>query len=170
MNLHTLQGFTMYIDGTGFHTDTKSVTLPVITPMQNEYRGGGMALAVNLIHASLEPMESQISMHGHNPELMKYLSKGPGQRRRVQFRSAVLNEETGIVVPHVAIVSGSLVMTSRGEMSRGSDSGTEFKITGVDYFRFDVGQNIQEEVSASPPRWISDGIDQLAAINAALGI
>ena len=94
---HILQGFTMYIDSADFGYDTEEVTLPIPTPVTQEYRGGGMDLAVNQPLAALEAMEATIKMAGHNPEIMRKMGKAPGQTTRVTFRGAVLNEPTGIV-------------------------------------------------------------------------
>lgn len=166
---HILQGFTMYIDSADFGYDTEEITLPIPTPVTQEYQGGGMDLKVAQPLAALEAMEATIKIAGHNPDIMRKLGKGPGQTTRVTFRGAVLAEATGRIEAHVCVIEGAPNGSSRDTWQRGEKSGLEFMINGIIYFRYDVEDTIVHEVSAWPPRRIVDGVDQLNAINQALG-
>lgn len=166
---HILQGFTMFIDSLDYGYDTEEVTLPIPTPVTQEYRGGGMDLAVNQPLAALEAMEATVKMAGHNPDIMRKMAKGPGITTRVTFRGAVLSEATGIIEPHICVIQGAPNAGSRDTWQRGEKSGLEFMINGIIYFRYDVADSIVHEVAAWPPRRIVDGVDHLLAINQALG-
>ncbi|QPC87147.1 phage tail protein [Mesorhizobium sp. NBSH29] len=166
---HILQGFTMYIGGADFGYDAEEVTLPIPTPVTQEYRGGGMDLGVNQPMAALEAMEATVKMAGHNPAILKSMAKGPGQTTRITFRGAVLSEATGLIQAHVCVIEGAPNAGSRDTWQRGEKSGIEFLMNGIIYFRYDVGDELIHEVGAWPPVRVIDGINQLTAINAALG-
>lgn len=167
---HTLQGFTMFIDGDDYGYDTEEVTIPMPVPVTQEYRGGGMDLAVNLPHAALEALECTVKMAGHNPTILGRMARGPGQTTRIIFRAAVLSESTGVYDPHVVVIQGAMNGGSHDTWKRGEKSGIEFVMNGITYFRYDVADAVMQEISAYPPRRVIDGVDQLLGINAALGI
>jgi P2 family phage contractile tail tube protein len=166
---HILHGFTMYIDGDDYGYDTETVTLPSPTPATQEYQGGGMDLKVAQPMAALDALEATVKMAGQNPDIMKRMAKGPGQTSRITFRGAVLDQPTGSYVTHIAIVEGCPNFGSRDEWQRGEKAGLEFTVNGITYYRYEAGSDVVHEVQAWPPKRVVNGIDQLAAINAALG-
>lgn len=166
---HILQGFTMFIDGADFGYDTDTIEIPNPTPLTQEYRGGGMDVAVNQPMAALEPLEATVKMLGHNPDIMKKMARGPGQISSVTFRGAVLDEPSGSYVQHIAIVDGCPNFGSRDEWKRGEQSGLQFIMNGIIYYRYEVGSDVIHEIRAWPPKRIVNGIDQLAGINPLLG-
>ncbi|EFO32138.1 phage tail tube protein FII [Roseibium sp. TrichSKD4] len=166
---HILQGFTMFIDGDDYGIDTEEIELPIPTPTEQTYRGGGMDLEVNMPMAALEALEATVKMSGHSPDVMKMLGRGPGKKKRITFRGAVLEERDGETVPHVCVIEGVPMAGSRDRWQRGEKSGLEFKISGITYFRYDVKDAPVHEIQHYPPKRIIDGVDELAGINAALG-
>ncbi len=166
---HILQGFTMHFDGLDFGIDTEEVTLPLPTPVTQEYRGGGMDLGLNLAMAALEALEPTIKLAGHNPDILRKMALGPGQTRRITFRGAFLTETSGSYVPHVCVIEGAPNAGSRDTWQRGEKSGLEFMMNTVKYMRYDVADETIHEISAWPAKRVIDGIDQLRDINRALG-
>ena len=156
----------MYIDSSDFGYDCEEVTLPIPTPVTQEYRGGGMDLSVA---QPLAALEATVKMAGHNPDILRRMAKGPGQTTRITFRGAVLNEPAGMVEAHVCVIEGAPNAGSRDAWHRGEKSGLEFTVKGIVYFRYDVQDRVVHEVSAWPPRRVVDGIDQLNGVNQALG-
>ena len=166
---HVLQGFTMHIDGEDFGYDTEEITLPIPTPMTQEYRGGGMDLGVNQPMMALEALEVTVKMAGHSPAVMKRMAKAPGQTTRVHFRGAVLIESNGGYAAHIVIVEGAVNGGSQDTWQRGEKSGLEFVVNGVRYFKYSVDDEIIHEIGAWPPVRIVNGVDQLAGVNSILG-
>lgn len=166
---HILQGFTMSIGGSDFGYDTDTIELPNPTPLTQEYRGGGMDLGVNQPMAALEPLEATIKMLGHNPEIMKLMARGPGRTSRLTFRGAVLDEPSGSYITHIAIVEGCPNFGSRDEWKRGEQSGLQFIVNGIVYYRYEAGSDLIHEVQAWPPKRFINGVDEIAGINQALG-
>ena len=166
---HILQGFTMYIDGSDFGYDTEEATLPIPTPVTQEYQGGGMDLKVSQPMASLEAMEATIKMAGHNPDIMAKMAKGPGKTTLITLRGAVLSESTGATDTHVCIMQGCPNAGSRDAWQRGEKSGLEFIINGMIYFRYTVNDRVIHSVRAWPPERIVNEIDELRDVNIALG-
>ncbi len=166
---HIMQGFTMFRESEDFGFDTEEVDLPIPTPVTQSYRGGGQDLGVDLPMAAIEALEATIKMAGHNPTIMGMMGKAPGITERLTFRAAVLNEVGGGYDTHLCIIEGSPNAGSRDRWQRGEKSGLEFRMTGIVYFRYEVGSTVIHELQAWPPRRIVNGSDQLSDINQALG-
>lgn len=166
---HIMQGFTMYLDGLDFGIDTEEVELPLPTPMTQDYRGGGMDLGVSQAMSAIEALAITVKMAGHNPEIMKRMALAPGVTSRVTFRSGVLRELDGGIATHVCIVEGAINGGTRDRWQRGEKSGVEFVMNSVKYLRYEVDADVIHEIQAWPPKRTINGIDQLAALNAALG-
>lgn len=166
---HTLQGFTMWVNNSDFGYDTEEVTLPMPTPKTAAYLNGGMAGEVNQPFAALEALEATVKMSGHNPDIQKLLGQFPGKVTRFTFRAGVLDEPSGGIVTHVAIIEGSPNFGDRDAWKRGDQSGFQFVINGIVYYRYDAGADPIDEMIPYPPKWIKDGVDQLSELNASLG-
>lgn len=166
---HTLQGFTMHIDGLDFGLDTEEVDLPIPTPKTEEYLGGGVDLTVDQPMGALDALSATVKMAGSNPEVLKRMGLGPGVTTRLTFRAAVLRQMDGGIATHVCIVQGCMNGGSRDRWQRGTKSGLEFIVNGIQYLRYEVDAEVIHEVQMYPPKRIINGVDQLAGINAALG-
>lgn len=164
-----LQGFTMHIDGLDFGIDTEEVELPFPVPVTQEYRGGGMDMAVNQPMAAIEALEVTVKMAGHSPEIMKRMGLGPNRTTRLTFRGAVLRETDGGIATHLCIVQGAINGGTRDRWQRGEKGGIEFVVNGIKYLRYEADAGVIHELQAWPPKRIVNGIDQLSEINAALG-
>ena len=166
---HLLQGFTMFMNGSDFGIDTEEVELPFPTPVTQEYRGGGMDMAVAQPMAAIEALQVTVKMAGHNPKIMKRMALRPGRTTRVTFRAGVLREDDGSIVTHLCIVEGAINGGTRDRWQRGEKSGVEFTINGIKYLRYEADSDIIHELRAWPPKRVIDGVEQLADLNAALG-
>lgn len=166
---HILQGFTMFMDGLDFGIDTEEVELPLPQPVTQEYRGGGMDMAINMPMAAIEALEVTVKMAGHNPEIMKRMALRTGATTRVTFRGGVLREQDGDIEAHVCVVEGAINGSSRDRWQRGEKGGVEFIMNGIRYMRYEAGSTIIHELQAWPPRRFINGFDQLSQLNTALG-
>lgn len=167
---HILQAFTVYIGSEDFGYDTEEVTLPVPTPLTEEYRGGGMHMAVNQPMSAIEPLEATFKMAGHSPDILKRMALGPGRTTRLTVRGAVRDEPSGNDVAHVAIIEGAMNGGSHDTWQRGQKSGLEFVMNGIIYFKYEVADEIIHECASYPPVMVVNGVDQLLGVNQILGI
>lgn len=166
---HIIQGFTMFMDGLDFGIDCEEVDLPMPNPMTQEYRGGGMDLAVNQPMAAIEALEVTVKMAGQNPDIMSRVALAPGRTTRITFRGGVLRELDGGIAAHVCIVEGAINGGTRDRWSRGEKVGFEFTVNGIRYFRYEADTRVINELQAWPPRRVINGVNQLAELNTALG-
>lgn len=166
---HILQGFTMFMDGLDFGIDTEEVDLPLPRPVTQEYRGGGMDMAVNQAMSAIEALEVTVKMAGHNPEIMKRMALRPGQTTRVTFRGGVLRELDGGIATHICIVEGAINGSSRDRWQRGEKSGVEFIMNSLKYMRYEADTDVIHEMRLWPPMRVINGVDQLRELNSALG-
>jgi P2 family phage contractile tail tube protein len=159
----------MHIDGADFGYATEEVTIPIPTPVTQEYRGGGMDLGVALPMMAIEPLESTVKMSGHDVDIMKLMALGPNNETRVHFRGGVLSEVNGVIQAHVVIMQGNINGGSHDTWQRGEKSGLEFVLNGISYFKYTVEDETIHEIGSYPPKRIVNGVDQLASLNSALG-
>ena len=167
---HVLQAFTMHIDGVDHAYDTEEVTIPIPTPMTEEYKGGGMPMAVNQPMGMFEALEATVKMAGHSPEVLQHMAKSPGKTTLVHFRGAVRPEPSADDVAHVVSIQGCVNGGSHDTWTKGGKSGLEFVINGIIYFKYEVADKILQEVGAYPPIWNINGTDELFGVNQILGI
>lgn len=164
-----LQGFTVYFGGNDYGIDCEEVGLPTPTLVQQEYRGGGMDLAVNQGMAAIEPLEATFRFAGHPARVLGAVAQGPGKNLIVTIRGAVQDTLTGITVAHVIVLTGQFNEHSRDNWQRGEKGGLEITMSGITVYRYEVGGAILHDIQAYPPRRIIGGVDQLAEINTILG-
>jgi phage tail tube protein FII len=80
-----------------------------------------------------------------------------------------MREQDGGIAAHVCIVEGAINGSSRDRWQRGEKSGVEFVMNGVKYFRYEADTRIIHELQVWPPVRMINGVNQLAALNQALG-
>jgi len=164
-----LQGFTVYLNGVDHGMDCEEIGLPTPSNVQQEYRGGGMDLAVNQGMAAMEPLEATLRFAGHPAGILGSVAQGPGKSVVLTARGAVMDTLTGVTVAHVVVITGQFNEHSRDNWQRGEKGGLELTMTGITVYRYEVGGAILHDIQAYPPRRIINGVDQLAEINAILG-
>lgn len=164
-----LQGFTMWIDSLDYGIDTEEVDLPFPVPMKQDYRGGGMDLAVSVSMAAINALSVSVKMSGLNSTIMSKMALAPGIITRVTFRAGVLREQSGEIATHICVVEGQIEGNQRDKWSRGEKAGFDFEINGIRYLRYEADQFIIHELQAWPPKRVINGVDQLAGLNQALG-
>lgn len=166
---HLLQGFTMNIGGSDYGIDTEEIELPFPVPTTQNYRGGGMDLAVDQPMSAIEALQVTVKMAGLNPEIMKMMAQGPGITTRLTFRGGVLRETDGGIARHMCIVQGCINGSNRDRWQRGEKAGFEFVVNGIKYLRYEVDTDKIHELQAWPPIRIVNGVNQISELNAALG-
>jgi uncharacterized protein len=164
-----LQGFTCFFDGVDHGIDCEEIGIPTPKVVTQEYRGGGMDLAVNQGLAALEPLEATFKFAGHARDILARVARGPGKKITVTARGAVMDVLTGETVAHVAIMTGELNDHSRDNWKRAEKGGIEVTMNGMIAYRYEIGGKVIHDVAAYPPRRVINEIDELAAINSALG-
>jgi P2 family phage contractile tail tube protein len=164
-----LQGFTVYIAGVDHGIDCEEIGLPTPQVVQQEYRGGGMDLAVNHGMAALEALEATFKFAGHARNILQQVARGPGKFLTVTARGAVMNTLTGEHDAHVVVLQGQFNQHSRDSWKRGEKGGLEVTMSGILAYRYEIAGNVVHEIQAYPPRRVINGNDELASINTILG-
>ncbi len=162
-------GFTMFIAGNDHGIDTETVKLQMPKSVTQEYRGGGMDLAVNQPMAALEPMEAGVKLAGLNTDISSLIAQQQGLKTRVTFRLAVRDRMHGNVVPHVVALEGEFNGDSTDDLQRGEKAGFDVLIQGITYYKRMAGDRVIHHLNAYPPKRTINGVNQLAEINHALG-
>jgi hypothetical protein len=164
-----LQGFTLYIAGVDHGIDCEEIGLPTPQNVQQEYRGGGMDLAVNQGMAALEALEATFKFAGHARSVLQQVAPGPGKFISVTARGAVLNSLTGEHDAHVVVLQGQFNQHSRDAWKRAEKGGLEVTMSGILAYRYEIAGNVTHDIQAWPPRRVINGVDMLSNINQILG-
>lgn len=164
-----LQGFTVFVAGVDHGIDCEEIGLPTPKNLQQEYRGGGMDLAVNHGMAALEALEATFKFAGHARNILGTVARGPGKFITVTARGAVLNVLTGEHDAHVVVMNGQFNDHSRDAWKRGEKGGIEVTLSGIIAYRYEIANTVMHDIQAYPPRRVINGVDELSAINTILG-
>ena len=124
----TLYNTNLFVDGVNFAGDVPSLTLPKLTIKTDEYRGGGMAGAIEMAQG-LEKMESSFVTKGVRRESLKHFGLADGTAFNATFRGAFRGQK-GAVAAVVATIRGLLKEVDLGDWKAG-DPGDQARRCGV---------------------------------------
>jgi P2 family phage contractile tail tube protein len=160
----TIRNFNAFVDGVGYFGKVAKATLPELALTTEEFRGGGMDAPV-AIDMGMEAMEAELEFLEHSPALLKTL----GTRTRFVLRAGALGEDDFEADALVFTLGGRIVKQVQGELGAGEDA--TLKLTmAVDYDRREHNGLVVSEIDVRNARRIIGGVDQLAAMRAAMAL
>ncbi|MBC3410272.1 phage major tail tube protein [Pseudomonas sp. SWRI107] len=163
----TLANLNLFVDGVSFQGDVPSLTLPKLTLKMEEHRGGGMDLPVEL-DQGMEKQEAAFTTTGVRREAMKFFGLADGTAFNGTFRGAFKGLK-GAITPVVVTLRGTLKEVDMGDWKPGDKAEIKYSV-GVTYYKLEVDGRLIYEIDALGMKRVIDGVDQLAAQRAALGL
>lgn len=163
----TLSNTNLFVDGISFNGDVPGLTLPKVTLKTEEYRGGGMAGPVEL-DMGLEKMEANFTTNGVRRESLKFFGLSDQTAFNGTFRGSFKGLK-GAVTPVVATLRGMLKEVDPGEWKPAALAEIKHNVA-VLYYKLEVDGRVVYEIDMVNAVRIIDGVDQLAAERAALGL
>lgn len=160
-----IRGFNAYLDGFGYLGLAPKATLPEVKIATTRYRGAGMEGSA-AIDMGLEDMMSDISFAEYVPRLFDLL----GTHVTMTLRPGERAREDGASRPYIFTMNGLITAPTFDGLESGKESLMKVHME-VDRLRVSVDGVAKWDLSNRPgaPRLVN-GIDQLAGINAAMGV
>ena len=155
----------LYVDGNLYLGKCESVEPPKLNLMTEEFRGG--MDAPEEVDMGLEKLECTVNMHGIDPDLLALWGVRTGSDAPLVFRAAQQSSDGAVQAVRMDI-RGRVKGIDWGTWKTGERSPNKVMIA-VRYVKFEVDGRVIHEVDAQNMIRIIDGVDQMAAIRAALG-
>jgi P2 family phage contractile tail tube protein len=163
----TLSNTNLFVDGTNFTGDVPTLTLPKVTVKTEEYRGGGMAGPVEM-DMGLEKLEASFVTNGVRRESLKFFGLADQTAFNGTFRGSFKGLK-GVITPVIVTVRGMLKEVDMGDWKPATVAEIKHAIA-VTYYKLEVDGRLIYEIDMVNAVRVIDGVDQLAAERAALGL
>ncbi|QHG66586.1 phage major tail tube protein [Pseudomonas putida] len=163
----TLANLNLFVDGVSFQGDVPNLTLPKLTLKMEEHRPGGMDMPVEM-DLGMEKQEAAFTTTGVRREALKFFGLADGSGFNGTFRGAFKGLK-GKITPVVVTLRGTLKEIDMGDWKSGDKAEIKHSV-GLSYYKLEVDGRLLYEIDALGMKRVIDGVDQLAAQRAALGL
>jgi len=163
-----LKAFAAFIDGVNYMGEVPEVTLPTLTRKMDEYRGGGMNGPLDLDYGQ-EKMEAEIKGAGWIKGLAAKWGAGTHDAVMIRFAGAVQADDSETVTPVEVVMRGRLTEIDPGSSKAGEATERTYKYS-LSYYKQVVDGAVEIEIDLVNMVEVVDGVDNLAATRAALGV
>lgn len=165
---HTLEGFSVFVDGDKYAGISKSVTLPKLKQKTKDYKSGGMSVAVKLPSGGLEPLDVSLVFNDFPKKLLRafgFRRKGPLDIT-VRGYMEIHDSERELVIS----MSGHIYDMDLGDVDA-DESIVELKmVANLLYYKFEMDGEVIHEIDAINCVTIIDGEDRSASKRRALAL
>jgi P2 family phage contractile tail tube protein len=142
--------------------------MPKLVQKTREFHAGGMAAPVDIPMGSLEKLECEFTLSAFDRAVLGLQNGMPGVVTQLTARGA-LASDNGVQVPLVVQMHGVLRELDLGTWKVGDDNNLKV-VASLRYFKLVHAGKDVVEVDAINLVWKVNGVDQLAATRAALGL
>lgn len=161
-----LKNFRVYNDGNNYQGIIAEVTLPKITILMEDWRGGGMLGAVK-VDMGLEAMEIEFTNGGLVKQILRQMGTTTVDGCLLRFVGAYQADDTGTVDRVEVVVRGRPQEIDMGNAKAGED--TEHKAKWpISYYKLAINGRTEIEIDMLNSKFIVDGVDRYAEIMKAL--
>jgi P2 family phage contractile tail tube protein len=157
----------LFVDGRGFAGNIEEFNPPTLTAKTEEFRGGGMNAPVKL-RMGMEAMDTDFSLKQYSKDVLALFGLAAGGAVALTAREA-LESADGTVTPVVHAMRGTIVEVDQGTVKPGEPTPLKFSLN-LSYYKLQHGSTVVQEIDVVNMVHIVNGVDQLAAQRAALGI
>ena len=165
---NVLRNINAFVDGRGFAGRVSELTLPKLTVKTEEHDAGGLDAPVE-IDMGLEKLEAMFTLRSVEADLLRSWGLRGGEQVPMTFRGALQSEAGGDVADATATMRGVLREVDFGAWK--PREAAELKATmAVRYYRLEIGGEELIEIDVENMVRRVDGVDQLEAQRAALGL
>ena len=163
-----LKDCNLFVDGRGYAGQIEEITPPKLATKDEELRAGGMDAPVD-VAMGMEKLTCDFSLVSYEPEVLKLWGLAPGNESQVTIRGALESEQDGTVKAVVMNLTGRLRESDPGTWKPGERATLKGSMT-LTYYKLTVDGETTHEIDVPGYKRIIDGVDQVAAKRAALGL
>lgn len=163
----TLTNMSLFVDGRSYAGKVTELTLPVLTRTTDEMRAGGMDGPVE-IGLGIELMSASFKLAGIDRESLAFFGLADDTAFNSVFRGA-FKDLKGATVAAVATLRGMLKEVDPGAWTPGQRNETTYTLS-PSYYKLEVDGQVLYEIDPLNCVRIINGVDELAAERAAIGL
>lgn len=168
MTPRILKNFNTFVNGRGKAGVVEKIELPELDFTQEAYRAGGMD-AETEVDMGQKAMTAKFTFCDIEPADLSLVGIINGNSVRTTSRGAYVRDSDGTTVAVVCELAGKFKKVSMEGWESGKKANQDYEMA-VNYYRLNVaGQDIVEIDVINMVRRIG-GVDQLAAVRAAIGL
>jgi len=162
-----LRNMNLIVDGTGYAGTVNEVTPPKLTIKTEEVRFGGMDAPVEM-DMGMEKLTMEYSLASYDADVYKRFGLKMGANVQHTLKGA-MEDRNGTVSSHVIHAQGKIVEIDEGNWKAGQQVEVKIKISLV-YYKRERDAEVLCEIDVENNKRIIGGVNQLEAINNAIGI
>lgn len=165
---NVLRNINCVVDGRGYAGRVSELTLPKLSVKTEEHEAGGFDAPIEL-DMGMEKLEAMFTLRSVEQDVLRSWGLRQGQLVPLTFRGALQSEADGAVTQATAKLRGLLREVDFGSWK--PREAAELKCTlAVRYYALEIGGVALVEIDVENMIRVVDGVDQLAAQRAALGV
>jgi P2 family phage contractile tail tube protein len=161
-----IKNFNLILNGTGFAGKVDEVTLPTLSIKADEHRAGGLDTTVQ-IDLGMEKLEIKGKVHEHHPVFFQLFGLQNGNAVGGVFRAA--KSDDTVVEPYIVTFRGAFKELPKEVIKAGEKTPLNFSVH-LRYYKLEMNGVTLIEIDVDNCVRIINGVDQLAAIRAAINI
>ncbi|NVK42103.1 MAG: phage major tail tube protein [Oceanospirillaceae bacterium] len=162
-----LRNMNLIVDGLGYAGALSQVTPPKITIKTESVRMGGMDAEVD-VDVGMEKLGIEYKLATYDPDIQKGFGLLEGQGIQHTIKGATQDRD-GAVHAEVIQCQGKIIEIDQGTWEPGKQVEMTVKIS-LTYYKRERDGEVLHEIDVENNKRIIGGVDQLAAINNAIGL
>ncbi len=162
-----LKNMSLFVNTRGYAGNVEELTLPKLTLKTEEFRNGGMDAPLE-VELGMEKLECEFTLTRFDREALKLFGVLDGQAIPFTVRGAVVSDD-GTTIPVVVNLQGFVRELDFGSWKAGDKATLKF-MCALRYYKLTHSGEVIHEIDIPNMVRVVNGVDQLAAQRAALGI
>jgi len=162
-----LKNMALYVDGRGYAGNVEELTLPTLTLKTEEFRNGGMDAPVD-VELGMEKLETEFTLTSFDRRVIALFGVTSGGLAAVTVRGVVASDN-GVQTPVIVNLRGIVRTLDFGTWKPGDKAILKIMVS-LRYYKLRHGVTTVHEIDIPNMVRVVDGVDQLAATRAALGL
>ena len=162
-----LTNMNLHINGNSYAGNVTEVSPPKLAVKVEEHRAGGMEAPIDM-DLGLEKMDAEFTLSGWDADAQSYFGLASGNSFSGVFRGA-FRDTLGVVKGVMLTMRGILKEIDPGSWKPGEKSETKYSVN-LSYYQAQVDGVVVHQIEPIACVRIVNGVDQAAAVRAALGI
>ena len=162
-----LKDFTAQINDIGYRGALDRFMPPKIVPLLEEHRASGMDTPIDL-DMGIEKLTTELRFRGFYASLLDSVGLKDLDGVKIEVKGALEDAIDGTVENVTYNMTGKIVNYDPGDWLTGTENSTVTLGATLNYVKVTVNNVVKQEIDVLNGKRIVNGVDQRAAINAAL--
>ncbi|WP_250294800.1 phage major tail tube protein [Wolbachia endosymbiont of Oedothorax gibbosus] len=163
-----LKNFNVFVDGRGYAGRIDEITLPKLTIKTEEYRAGGMDIPIS-IDMGMEKLEADFTFSEYDTELFRLFGLINGNSVALTLRGGMQGSGSNDIEAVIINLRGIFREFDFGSW-KPAEKATLKCTVAAHYYKLTIGGNELIEIDAVNTIRKINGVDQMALLQAVLGI